>query len=1004
MGKEHQRTYWKSLNELAQNEEYQKFVEREFPGGPELNDGVSRRNFLQVMGASIALAGLASCRKPVQKIMPYTRQPEEVVAGEPLYYATSMPFKDYVTGMLVETHDGRPTKVEGNEDHPNNRGKSNSFNQAATLEMYDQDRARFIRRGGERASWQDFVNFCSEHFADTDRNIAFITEATSSPTYHRLKDQVRERFPNADWVTFEPHNEENRLEGVRKAFGQRLRSFNAFDEADVVFSLDDDFMLMDENSVENVRRYSNRRKVSSTDDEMNRLYVAESSYSITGSNADHRLRLKAGESARFLYALAAELSGRTGGLEAFSGYSNEFSDHQWIQVLADDLMASQGRSIVTAGAHFDSDVHAAVAAINLALDNAGNTVRYMELPFDEEVHQDARFADVVENMRGGQYDTVVIVGANPAFNAPADLDFAGALEQAGTRLHLSLHYNETSRLCDWHVHRAHFLEAWGDGYSYTGVRSVIQPMIQPLFDGKSEIEFLNAAVNGEDESGHELVRSTWQEFFPANFEDNWQRTLHDGLVEDTAFDEPQVSLTGDFNGHVQQALQNLPQVNQEDIEVVIKPDPSVYDGRYANNGWLQELPEPMTKITWDNVALMNPVTARNLGIRDNNPFGVVEHPVIRITTGQGEVDIPAWILPGHADNCITVTTGYGRSGIGSVADGVGTDTYVLRTTDHMLYHSSVDVADTGRMYEIASTQDHHSLEGRPLIREATMEEYRDQPTFAPDEVYIPGRPEGYDDPVTLFAEQEFPDREPQWGMSIDLNSCIGCGACTIACQAENNIPVIGKREVRNGREMHWIRTDRYFSGDVDGNPEVVHQPVPCMHCELAPCEQVCPVSATTHSEDGLNQMTYNQCVGTRYCSNNCPFKVRRFNFFNYADEYLTTGDDPEVVQMAMNPDVTIRFRGVMEKCTYCVQRIQREKIKTKNRTGDSVKPPDGSVVTACQQACPADAIEFGDISDPESRISIAKNNERSYLMLEELNVRPRTSYMAKLRNPNPALS
>ena len=1002
MGKEDQKTYWKSLNELAQNEEYRKFAEREFPeDATELKDGVSRRNFLQVMGASIALAGLASCRKPVERILPHSRQPEYMVAGEPSYYATSMPFRGYTTGLLVESNEGRPTKIEGNELHPASGGKTNSHAQAEILSMYDQERSRNVRQNNSESSWSDFVSFCNDHFADTNRRIAFISEAHHGPTFNRLRQEALNRFPNADWVTFEPFGEENVLNGNQIAFGNKYRRTNRFDRANVIVSLEDDFMLTGDNNTQNVKRYAESRKVKTTEDEPNRLYVIESNYSITGSNADHRLRLKSSNIEAFTFALAARLSQQIGGLEAFSGYSNEFSDHEWIGQIADELLNQQGTSVLTAGESHSPAVHAAVAAINLAVENAGETVEYLEIDTVDQQDQHQRFREVVQAMQGGEYDTVVLLGTNPVYNSYSDLDFSEALNQVDTSIHLGLHNDETAQNCSWHVNRAHFLESWNDGRSWEGELSVVQPLIKPLFDGKSDIEFLAAIVYGEDEKGHDLVKDIWSEIITNDFDSQWDTVLHDGILEDTGYPRQQVALSENFGSQIETALAESSVADQNEIELVLRPDPKLVDGRYANNGWLMELPDPMTKITWDNVALLSPQTARDIGIPDSRDFGQVEVPVLSIETNDGTIELPAWVLPGLADNSITTYAGYGRE-IGKVAAGVGVNTFAVRNSESPLVHRSVSVSTTGQGYEIASTQDHHSMEGRPLVMEGSMDEYRENPTFADD---IAGIYEGEIDPETgkpinLYSVDHFPDHEPQWGMTIDLNSCIGCGVCTIACQAENNIPVIGKREVRRGREMHWIRTDRYFSGDEEGNPKVLHQPVPCMHCEQAPCEQVCPVVATTHSDDGLNQMTYNRCIGTRYCSNNCPFKVRRFNFFNYAREFLADGEDPEIVQMAMNPDVTIRFRGVMEKCTYCVQRISKAKIQTKNETGDSVKPPDGMVKTACQQACPADAIEFGDLTDSQSRVSQAKKNDRNYNLLEYLNVRPRTSYLAKLRNPS----
>ncbi|MFH5885115.1 TAT-variant-translocated molybdopterin oxidoreductase [Halalkalibaculum sp. DA3122] len=1005
--------YWKSLNELAKNDEYQKFVDREFPeDATELNDKVSRRSFLRVMGASIALAGFASCRRPVQKILPYSNQPEEVVPGEPLYYASAMPFQDALTGIVIENHEGRPTKIEGNEMHPASGGSSSIFNQGAVLNMYDPDRSRFVRRNGERSSYNEFVSFCNEHFSDTGRNIAFISEANSSPTFNRLRDQALNTFSNARWVTYEPFGEDNALEGTSIAFGQRLRAINHFDQADIIVALDNDFLnpAANKNSVQDTLNYTQGRKVESAEEEMSRLYAVESTFTMTGSNADNRLRLKSSEIELFVYALAAELASSLGGLTEFSGYSNKFSDHEWIPVLAEDLLANRGTSVVTVGNEHAPSVHATVAAINRELDNAGRTVTYHEVPYLQDQYNREALEEVIADLHDGGIDTVVLVGTNPAFTAPADLNFTEAIQNAGTVVHLSDYYDETSKLAQWHVNRAHFLEAWGDGYSFAGTRSVVQPQIEPLFSGVSDIEFLNSVVTGEKTKGYDLVQTTWNDFIDGSFSSGWNRILHDGLDDEATFPQVSVDISSGFQSSVSSFLNNV--AESGGIEVVIRPDSKIFDGRYANNGWLQELPDPMTKITWDNVALMSKNTAEELGIQQAG-LGVAKVQKIAITIDGTTVEVPAWVQPGHADDSITVTVGYGREGIGKVANKTGVDTYPLRTTNSMHFATDVTIENAGGSYEIACTQDHNSMEGRSLLRHATLQEYRENPEFASYEsaynAELPGQSyaeeQGSNRPMTLFNAQddeEYPDYEPQWGMTIDLNSCIGCGACTVACQAENNIPVVGKREVSNGREMHWIRNDRYFEGDVD-DPQALHQPVPCMHCELAPCEQVCPVAATTHSDDGMNQMTYNRCIGTRYCANNCPYKVRRFNFFNYTKEYLTTGDDPEVVQMAMNPDVTVRFRGVMEKCTYCVQRVNKAKIEAKKETG-SPKPEDGAVKTACQQACPAKAIEFGDLTDENSNVVQAKNNERNYLLLEEVNTRPRTSYLAKLRNPNPKLA
>ncbi len=1008
--------YWKSLGELARNDEYEKFVEREFPeNATELNDKVSRRSFLRVMGASIALAGFAACRRPVQKIMPYSKQPEDIVEGKPLFYASAMPFQDALEGIVVENSEGRPTKIEGNEEHPSSNGNTSIFGQAALLNMFDPDRSRYVRKDGERSSVSAFAKFCSDHFSQTDQNIAFISEANSSPTYNRLKERALDRFSNAQWITYEPFGEDNALEGTDIAFGQRLRTVNHYDNANVIVSFDDDFLnpAADKNSVENTRQFTDGREVTSPEDDMSRFYAVESTFSLTGSNADNRLRIKSSEIGLFIYALAAELSSSVDGLSAFNGYTNKFSDHDWIPVLAEELLENRGESILTVGRDHKPALHATVAAINTALANEGETITYHNVPHIDEQNNREAFAGLVEDLNNGNIDTVVMVGTNPAFTAPADLNFSDAITNAGQVIHLSDFYDETSKLANWHINRAHFLEAWGDGYSYTGSRSIIQPQIEPLYSGVSEVEFLSAILDGEERSkGYDLVQETWQSYYSSNFETRWEQTLHDGIAEENTFPTVSVSISSEFNSQARDFVNNAE--SSEGMELVIRADSTAFDGRFANNGWLQELPEPMTKITWDNVALMSKKTADKLGVTEAG-LGKAEVEMVSITVDGTTLEIPAWVQPGHADDSITITVGYGREGIGRVANKTGFDTYPLRTTANMHYASDISIEKTGEMYEIACTQDHNSMEGRSILRHATLQEYRDNPDFSSyDSAYdaeMPGlayaEEQGEDSPLSIFNpidEQDYPADEPQWGMSIDLNACTGCGVCTIACTAENNIPVVGKREVSRGREMHWIRNDRYFDGDVN-NPKALHQPVPCMHCELAPCEQVCPVAATTHSDDGMNQMTYNRCIGTRYCANNCPYKVRRFNFFNYSKEFLTSGDDPEIVQMAMNPEVTVRFRGVMEKCTYCVQRVNRAKIQRSIETdGETQKPKDGAVETACQQACPADAIYFGDLTDPDSEVVKTKKNNRNYLLLEELNTRPRTSYLSELSNPNPKLA
>ena len=992
MSKTESPNYWKSLNQIAQNDTYKNFADREFQeGASELADGLSRKSFLQIMGASIALAGLASCRRPVEKILPYHKQPEQSVIGNPLYYATAMPFGGYLTGIVAESKEGRPTKLEGNPDQDSSGGKSNIFHQAAILGLYDPDRARKVRLNGEDSTWQAFVEFCTAKAANPSRRVAVLSEGNSSQTMARIRRESG--LSNLLWVTYEPFGDENQLAGNALAFGRRVRSEVHFDRAQVVVSIDADFLNLSLNNVENVRRYTDRRRnVDGNAGEIARLYAVESTFSVTGSNADHRLRLKPSDIQAFAYALAAQLG-------VADGYSNHMSSNEFLTSMAADLRAHAGNSVVVAGDSLPAEVHAAVAAMNQALGNTGTTVTYKEVTHTGDSDQNAALAQLAAELNAGSVDTLILLGTNPVFNAPSDLNWADAVKKAGTTILVSDYVDETARNgVTWHIPRAHFLEAWGDGASPSGQASIIQPLIQPLFAAKSELEVVNAVFKGSDATAYDLVRATW---VSAIGENGWISALNDGVIPNTTYPDVAVSVNATLGVALASAMQAFTSASS-DLEVSFKPDNHVYDGRFVNNGWLQEFPDPITKITWDNVALVSPQTASDLGIEDiyNGKNNENHTTLISVTVGDNSVTIPAWILPGHADGVVTVLCGYGSS-VGKVSSGVGTNVYPLRTsTSSYSAKASVDVNQGS--YMIACTQDHHSMEGRPLFRQATVAEFQQDPTFAQEMVYVPGKKENDPFAITLFNAQTYPEYEPQWGMTIDLNSCIGCGVCTIACQAENNIPVIGKKEVSRSREMQWIRVDRYFVGDDVSNPQMVHQPIPCMHCELAPCEQVCPVAATTHSDDGLNQMTYNRCIGTRYCANNCPYKVRRFNFFNYSRLYLEENniDDPEILHMAMNPDVTIRFRGVMEKCTYCVQRINRKKIETKIETGNSVKPADGSVVTACQQACPANAISFGDLTDANSKVSKAKASTRNYVLLEELNIRPRTSYLARITNPN----
>ncbi len=981
------RTYWRSLGQIEDRPEYRDAVEREFPeGASELPEGVSRRDMMMLLGASLSLAGLAGCRRPVEEIVPYVTAPEEIVPGIPRYYATTMPFGRSAYGLIVESHEGRPTKIEGNPSHPATVGASSSRVQASVLGLYDPDRSPSVMQRGARKSWNDFVTVWGQlaeiHAADGGAGLAVLSESFSSPTLARLAAELRARYPKLQWATYEAVSDENRLAGLRAATGRDVDLMLRLDQASVILALDADPLLSDPEMIRHTRGFAAGRR----DSAMNRLYAVEGVYSLTGAMADHRLRLASRQIAPFLAALAARLSAPAAGAVGLGVPGGV--DPRWIDALAKDLQANRGKGLIVAGDRQPPAVHAAVCALNTLLGNTGKTVSYFETK-DAALPSASALVSLVTAAKGGTVQTLVILGGNPVFDAPADLDFAGAMAKVPHTITLGHTVDETSSRAEWHIPRAHYLESWGDARAVGGTLSVVQPLILPLFGGRSAVEVLGLMVAGQDRPGYDIVRETWKPILgEGEFDKQWNRVLHDGLLAGSELPEVVPSLTGEPLGEVARLNSGSP----DGLEIVFVPSPWLHDGRFANDGWLQELPDPVTKLTWDNPALVSPKTAESLG--------VVSEDVVRIDHAGRSLELPVWILPGMADGVVAVTLGYGRSHAGRIGSGVGFDAFTIRGSKAPGFDSDVKVSRVGHSYSLSATQEHGSMEGRPLVRESTLAELRGESAPA---AALSGRRTADGGQRTLGVFEEDPhhfslwkehtyDQGHQWGMTIDLNACIGCSACMTACQSENNVPVVGKAQVARGREMHWIRVDRYFSGEPSGNPEMVFQPVPCMHCEDAPCEQVCPVAATVHDAQGLNAMVYNRCIGTRYCSNNCPYKVRRFNFFNF------TKDTPAILKLAMNPDVTVRARGVMEKCTYCTQRINRVQIDAK-LAGRELR--DGDVKTACQQACPASAIEFGNLRDPSSRVVKAKADPRNYALLDELNTRPRTTYLAKVRNPNP---
>ncbi|MBI4875772.1 MAG: 4Fe-4S dicluster domain-containing protein [Acidobacteria bacterium] len=890
--------------------------EGKFPDGMLELSAASRRRILKLMGASFGLAGLTACRRPVEKILPAVKGVEDYIPGNPLYYATAAPVAGSVAGLLVETHDGRPTKIEGNPRHPSSGGAASAFAQAEILSLYDPDRSQAVLRGGEKSSWEEFARAVREMRG----KVRFLSSRVASPSLASMRKIALEKFPGSAWVEYEPVSDREVLAGAQLAFGQPLQPHYHFDKAEAILALDADVLGLDAPSQAAIRAFSRRRGASS-----NRLYAAESQFSITGAMADHRLRMCSGDIARFAQELPAG------------------SHPIW-----KDLAAHKGRSLVVAGPRQPAVVHALAHWLNAQLGNLGETVTFTAAPAPG-----LSIAELAQEMSRGEVGALVVLGGNPAYDAPADTNFAGGMKKVPLSIHLGLDLNETAKLASWHLPEAHFLEAWGDVRAADGTVSIQQPLIQPLYGGKTAVEVVALLAGHRDQRAYDIVRGLWQA--------QWRKSLHEGIVEGTR------------SAEVKPALKFTPaplpnRDRQGAVEITFHPSWSAWDGRYANHAWLQETPDPMTKLTWDNAALLSPATARSLGVETGD--------VIALERAGRRIEAAVMTMPGQADHSIALPLGYGRASVGRVGKGVGFNANPLRSSDAMWIASGVKVTKTGRKRKLVTTQEHHSMEGRPLVREGSVSQHEHGPKL-----------------FSLYEEHKY-DQGNQWGMVIDLNACIGCNACVVACQAENNIPVVGKEQVANGREMHWLRLDRYFTGPPE-EPRAVVQPVACAQCENAPCESVCPVAATTHSPEGLNDMAYNRCVGTRYCANNCPYKVRRFNFLDYHKDLV------EIGKMQFNPDVTVRMRGVMEKCTYCVQRIQEAKIHAK---ADGHRPlKDGEVVTACQQTCPAEAISFGNLLDPNSRVSKLRAADRNYALLGELNTKPRTTYLARLRNPNPEL-
>jgi molybdopterin-containing oxidoreductase family iron-sulfur binding subunit len=978
--------FWRTLDEQADSPDFRERLHNEFPSQIEaITDPVARRSFLKLMGASIALAGISACtRQPEEKIVPYVRPPEDLVPGKPLFFATAMALGGVANGLLVESHEGRPTKIEGNPDHPGSLGAADIFAQAAILGLYDPDRSQTITNLGEIRPWTDFVSVM-QAVLTAQRPLAgaglrILTESVNSPTLAAQIRTLLQRLPSAKWHQWDALGRENAKRGARLAFGRAVDTHYRFEQADVIVALDADFLAGGPGALRYARDFAARRHPGPAA-RMNRLYAIESMPSITGARADHRLPLKPSEIERVARRLAAAV-----GVRGVDGGEAPPAAAKWIEAMAADLRAHRGASAVVLGDALPAELHVLVHAMNDALGNTGHTVIHTTPVEAEPVDQVASLTDLVADMNAGRVAALVIVSGNPVYTAPADIPFTDAMSKVALRVHLGPHDDETSALCHWHVPEAHFLEAWSDARGYDGTASIVQPLIAPLYGGKSAHELLGALSERPERSAFDVVRDFWRtESRSGDFDAAWRRWLHDGIIPDTAFPPQAVAPSG------VPARPAAAPAETGGLEIVFRHDPSVLDGRFANNGWLQELPKPITRLTWDNAVLMSPATADRLKLASapdghGGEHGQVTSDVVELRYGGRSIRGPIFAIAGHPDDCVTIHLGYGRTRAGQLGTGPGFNAHSLRTSDALWRGAGAQIVATGDRYPLACTQYHHLMEGRGLVRAVTQEEFARDPRSVREGDETPPRT------ITLYPADHKYDGY-KWGMAIDINACIGCNACVVGCQAENNIPVVGKDQVLRGREMHWIRVDAYHRGPAAG-PETYFQPVPCMQCEDAPCEVVCPVGATVHSAEGLNDMVYNRCVGTRYCSNNCPYKVRRFNFLLYQDWNTPS------LKLARNPDVSVRSRGVMEKCTYCVQRINRAKIDSE-KEDRSVR--DGEIQTACQQACPADAIVFGNLNDPKSRVSQLQADVRNYALLGELNTRPRTTYLAAVRNVNPEL-
>ncbi len=1008
------RTYWRSLEEKLGTPEYLEETRPEFPAGADLAPtGVARREFMQLLGASLALAGATACstRPQDERLLPYTKTPPEVSPGNPLHYASGMTLAGHTSGLLITAREGRPIKIEGNPQHPVNQGAAGPWEQAFLLSLYDPSRARVLRQGKSpralRVLAEDVANLVNKAApADGGARLRFLTEPGNSPLMGDLRNRILKKLPNARFYSYTAMTQDAQSEAARALFGgQPISAVYDFSQADVIVSLDSDFLESRPANLAYARQFADRRDPKNG--ALNRLYVAEARYSITGGMADHRLRVKSQEVLAVAAALGQAIGGPAAPLAGAAAGKAQLRDENnaWVQAVVADLRAAKpGRTLVVAGERQPAAVHALAHAINAALGNAGTTVRYVQAPVAEPTGL-SQVRALVEDLKAGRVDTLVITSWNPLYSLPSDAGLAELLDPATNPnraklsvLYTGLYEDETSQFVDWFVPAAHPLETWSDGRAVDGTVSIAQPLIQPLFNGVPESELLALFLDEPYRPAYQMLREYWQGqagVAPeqagalSDFESRWETYVSEGIVAGTA--SAAATATPDF-GAATALVTGYTPPSAGELELNFVHDYKLFDGRFGNNAWLQELPDPITKMVWDNAALLSHATARRLGLE---PGSLAE-----LSYGGKKLTVPVWVTPGHADDTVTVALGYGRNGLHEqVAKGVGFNANTLRTAAAPWFDGGATLTKARGSHKFSITQTHWRMEDRPIALDMPVAQLT-KPTK--ETLHVLHRVKGELKPGIHDNLPSFDySNGYKWGMAIDLSRCTGCSACVVACQAENNIPVVGKEQVARSREMQWLRIDRYFADHnpnlpdgIDPNPKMVMQPVMCVHCEKAPCEYVCPVNATVHSDEGLNDMVYNRCVGTRYCSNNCPYKVRRFNYLHY------TADKTSTEKMLMNPDVTVRNRGVMEKCTYCVQRIERVRI---NARVEKRLIQEKELMTACQQTCPTQAIVFGSLNDKQQRVSVMQEDERAYKLLHELGTRPRTAHLIRVRNPNPAL-